>query len=221
MLTAHSKSINITTPPFTYVTSNETIPRIYPAIFFLIVYKLDERLITIGTMEFTFGGIFSATAFLMLSTVLAYGIVLKMNGSLTRMQWIVVAAVLLFGSSTLILRSEEILKWKAPVVNWIMAAIFLGSQFIGKENMAKSMFGQIVSMPDTRWIRLNLAWVLVFFVVGCTNLFVAFTYHEYWVDFKVFGSMGMLILASIGQMFYIYPYLQTETEAAENQPKKP
>ncbi|MFN0001246.1 MAG: inner membrane-spanning protein YciB [Pseudohongiellaceae bacterium] len=192
-----------------------------PLFFFLIVYKLDERLITIGTMEFTFGGIFSATAFLMLSTVLAYGIVLKMNGSLTRMQWIVVAAVLLFGSSTLILRSEEILKWKAPVVNWIMAAIFLGSQFIGKENMAKSMFGQIVSMPDTRWIRLNLAWVLVFFVVGCTNLLVAFTYHEYWVDFKVFGSMGMLILASIGQMFYIYPYLQTETEAAENQPKKP
>ena len=192
-----------------------------PLFFFLIVYKLDERLIAIGTMEFTFGGIFSATAFLMLSTVLAYGIVLKMNGSLTRMQWIVVAAVLLFGSSTLILRSEEILKWKAPVVNWIMAAIFLGSQFIGKENMAKSMFGQIVSMPDTRWTRLNLAWVLVFFVVGCTNLLVAFTYHEYWVDFKVFGSMGMLILASIGQMFYIYPYLQTETEAAENQPKKP
>ncbi len=192
-----------------------------PLFFFLIVYKMDERLITIGTMEFTFGGIFSATAFLMLSTVLAYGIVLKMNGSLTRMQWIVVAAVLLFGSSTLILRSEEILKWKAPVVNWIMAAIFLGSQFIGKENMAKSMFGQIVSMPDTRWTRLNLAWVLVFFVVGCTNLLVAFTYHEYWVDFKVFGSMGMLILASIGQMFYIYPYLQTETEAAENQPKKP
>ena len=180
-----------------------------PLFFFLIVYKMDERLIAIGTMEFTFGGIFSATAFLMLSTVLAYGIVLKMNGSLTRMQWIVVAAVLLFGSSTLILRSEEILKWKAPVVNWIMAAIFLGSQFIGKENMAKSMFGQIVSMPDTRWTRLNLAWVLVFFVVGCTNLLVAFTYHEYWVDFKVFGSMGMLILASIGQMFYIYPYLQT------------
>jgi intracellular septation protein len=192
-----------------------------PLFFFLIVYKLDERLITIGTIEFTFGGIFSATAFLMLSTVLAYGIVLKMNGSLTRMQWIVVAAVLLFGSSTLILRSEEILKWKAPVVNWIMAAIFLGSQFIGKQNMAKSMFGQIVSMPDTRWTRLNLAWVLVFFAVGCTNLLVAFTYHEYWVDFKVFGSMGMLILASIGQMFYIYPYLQTETEAAENQPKNP
>jgi intracellular septation protein len=192
-----------------------------PLFFFLIVYKLDERLISIGTIEFTFGGIFSATAFLMLSTLLAYGIVLKMNRSLTRMQWIVVAAVLLFGSSTLILRSEEILKWKAPVVNWIMAAIFLGSQFIGKQNMAKSMFGQIVSMPDTRWTRLNLAWVLVFFVVGCTNLFVAFTYHEYWVDFKVFGSMGMLILASIGQMFYIYPYLQTETEAAENQPKKP
>jgi hypothetical protein len=67
-----------------------------------------------------------------------------------------------------------------------------------------------VTMPDQRWNRLNLAWVVVFFALGCANLFVAFTFHEYWVDFKVFGSLGILVLATIAQIVYIYPYMNTE-----------
>ena len=126
---------------------------------------------------------------------------------------------MLFGSSTLLLRSEDILKWKAPVVNWVIAAIFLGSQFIGQSNMAKSMFGHIVTMPQERWNRLNLAWVLVFFTVGTANLFVAFTFHAYWVDFKVFGSLAILVLATLAQIAYIYPYLNSD-EAGTADPKE-
>ncbi len=178
-----------------------------PLVFFLIFYKLDERVISLGGIDITVGGIYSATAVLMLGTVLVYGALLLMQGSLSRMQWIVVGAVLLFGTSTLLLRSEDILKWKAPVVNWILAGVFLGSQFFGGKNMAKGMFGHIVAMPEARWTRLNLAWAGVFFIVGTANLFVAFTFHDYWVDFKVFGSLAILLVATIAQMFYIYPYL--------------
>lgn len=186
-----------------------------PLVFFLIVYKLDERVIALGGYEFTLGGVYSATLVLIVLTLLCYGALFFVEGSLSRMQWIVVAAVVLFGTSTVLLRSEEILKWKAPVVNWIIAAIFLGSQFIGKTNMAQSMFGHIVTMPQERWTRLNLAWVFVFLLVGTANLAVAFTFHEYWVDFKVFGSLAILILATIAQIAYIYPYLNSdEAEAA-------
>ncbi|HEY0962647.1 MAG TPA: inner membrane-spanning protein YciB [Pseudomonadales bacterium] len=186
-----------------------------PLVFFLVVYKLDERVIALGGYEFTLGGVYSATLVLIVLTLLCYGALFFVEGSLSRMQWIVVAAVVLFGTSTVLLRSEEILKWKAPVVNWIIAAIFLGSQFIGKTNMAQSMFGHIVTMPQERWTRLNLAWVFVFLLVGTANLAVAFTFHEYWVDFKVFGSLAILIVATIAQIAYIYPYLNSdEAEAA-------
>lgn len=188
-----------------------------PLVFFLIVYKLDERVLTLGGYEFTIGGVYSATLVLIVLTLLCYGGLYIIEGTLSRMQWIVVAAVVLFGTSTVLLRSEEILKWKAPVVNWIIAAIFLGSQFIGKTNMAKSMFGHIVTMPQERWNKLNLAWVFVFLLVGTANLAVAFTFHEYWVDFKVFGSLAILVVATIAQIFYIYPYLngdEAETETA-------
>lgn len=185
-----------------------------PLILFLVLYKLDPRPLELAGFSFTLGGIYSATALLMLSTVLVYGFQLLKEKSLSRMQWIVVIAVLLFGSSTLLLRSEDILKWKAPVVNWLIAAIFLGSQFIGSKNMARSMFDSMVTMPDERWTRLNLGWVLTFFIVGTANLFVAFTFHDYWVDFKVFGSFAMLLIATIAQIFYIYPYLNQEEEPA-------
>lgn len=185
-----------------------------PLILFLLLYKLDPRPVEFAGFSFTLGGIYSATAMLMLSTVLVYGCQLLKEKSLSRMQWIVVVAVLLFGSSTLLLRSEDILKWKAPVVNWLIAAIFLGSQFVGSKNMARSMFDTMVTMPDERWTRLNLGWVLTFFIVGATNLFVAFNFHDYWVDFKVFGSFAMLLIATIAQIAYIYPYLNQEEEAA-------
>ncbi|MES2624350.1 MAG: inner membrane-spanning protein YciB [Pseudomonadota bacterium] len=192
-----------------------------PLIFFLIIYKLDERLVTLGSFEFTFGGIFSATAFLMIGYILVFGYMWKSQGSLTRMQWVIFAAMLVFCGFTLFFHSETILKWKAPVANWIMAAVFLGSQFVGKQNMTKTMFGQVVTMPDQRWNRLNIAWVFVFLIVGTSNLFVAFTFPDYWVDFKVFGSMGMVLLAVIGQIFYIYPYLQEEeAQAAEEKSEK-
>lgn len=189
-----------------------------PLVAFLLVYKLDERAVSLLGVDFTVGGIYSATAVLMIGTVLVYGALLIAAGSLTRMQWIVVIAVLAFGSSTLLLRSEDILKWKAPVVNWILAGIFLGSQFVGQQNMAKTMFGHIVTMPEERWTRLNLGWAFAFFLVGTTNLLVAFTFHEYWVDFKVFGSMAMLLIATVIQIAYIYPYLRDEeAEAGPNE----
>ena len=186
-----------------------------PLILFLLVYKMDPRPLDIAGYQWTLGGVYSATLLLMLSTVLVYGISLVKNKSLTRMQWIVVVAILLFGTTTLLLRSEAVLKWKAPVVNWLIAAIFLGSQFIGKKNMARTMFDHIVTMPDKRWTRLNLGWVLTFVVVGAANLFVAFTFHEYWVDFKVFGSFAMILVATIAQIAYIYPYLNEAEDGGE------
>jgi intracellular septation protein len=188
-----------------------------PLVLFLLVYKLEPRTVEFMGYMFQVGGIFSATAVLMVSTVLIYGAVGLKAGFLSRTQWLVVGAVLIFGSSTLLLHSEAILKWKAPVVNWILGSVFLGSHWFARANMAQTMFGQLVQMPVARWKVLNLAWAAVFFTVGFANLFVAFTFPDYWVDFKVFGSMGILLLATVGQMIYIYPYLEEQAATADKQ----
>ncbi|HTR00932.1 MAG TPA: inner membrane-spanning protein YciB [Candidatus Acidoferrum sp.] len=191
-----------------------------PLVFFLLIYKLKERVVQVAGFEFTIGGIYSATAVLMIGTLLVYGAVLAKQRHLTRLQWLVVVAVMAFGSATLLLRSEAILKWKAPVVNWIMAIVFLGSQFFRETNMAKVMFGELVTMPDAKWRKLNLAWAGVFFFVGSANLFVAFTFPAWWVDFKLFGSLGLLLLASVAQIFYIYPHFEQKESVANDDNSK-
>ena len=64
-----------------------------PLLFFLVFYKLDPRPLSLGGFDFSVGGIYSATAVLMLSTVVLYGALWFKEGKLTRMQWLVVGAV--------------------------------------------------------------------------------------------------------------------------------
>ncbi len=197
-----------------------------PLIFFFIVYKMEERSVQLGSFTYNLGGIFSATEVLVVSSIFVYGALFLINKKLERTQLITLVAVLIFCSFTIIFREEAILKWKAPVVNWIFAAIFLGSHFFTKKNATQLMLEHAVEMPQHAWRRLNFAWAYFFIFLGTINLFVAFTFHEYWVDFKVFGSMGLIFLFIIGQTFYLMPYLQEDEdeediEASEKPPASP
>ncbi len=186
-----------------------------PLIFFFVVYKMEERVVQLGSYSYNLGGIFSATEVLVASSILVYGALFAINKKLERTQLITLVAVLIFCSFTIIFREEAILKWKAPVVNWIFASIFLGSHFFTKKNATQLMLEHAVEMPEHAWRRLNFSWAYFFLFLGTVNLFVAFTFHDYWVDFKVFGSMGLIFLFIIGQTFYLLPYLQEEDSKEE------
>ncbi len=193
-----------------------------PLIAFLVVYKMEERVISLGSFDYNLGGIFSATEILVTASILVYGSIFLVNGKLSRSHLFLLSAVVLFCSFTLIFREEAILKWKAPVVNWIFACVFIGSQYINKQNMTQIMLGHVVELPASKWKTLNFAWAGVFFFLGCTNLFVAFTFHDYWVDFKVFGSMAILSLFSVAQMAYLWPYIEEQEkqkQQLEDQPE--
>lgn len=179
-----------------------------PLLLFFLVFKLEPRDIEIFGQIWSFGGIFSATAMLIASSVLVYGSLLVINKRLEKSQWLTLIGCLLFGGMTLAFHSETFLKWKAPVVNWLFALGFAGSHFIGKQLLIRRIMGHAMSLPDAVWTRLNIAWTLFFLLVGSANLFVAFTFHEIWVDFKVFGSLGMTLIFIIAQGIYIARHMQ-------------
>ncbi|PCJ20950.1 MAG: septation protein A [Gammaproteobacteria bacterium] len=179
-----------------------------PLILFFTAYKL--------------GDIYLATKTLMVVTTLQYGFYWIKDRKLERFQIITLSAVYIFGTLTLVLHDETFLKWKAPMVNGLFAMIFLGSQFVGEQNLVKRMMGHAVDLPDNIWTHLNYSWVVFFLFSGSANLYVAFTYHEYWVDFKVFGSLGMTLLFMVGQTIYLAKYIkEPEEDGAETDPAKP
>lgn len=178
-----------------------------PLLLFFIVYKMEPRAVELLGFSTQLGGIFSATAVLIASSVVVYGALLIHQRKLDKGQWLTLVACLLFGGMTLAFHSETFLKWKAPVVNWLFALAFAGSHLIGDKVLIKRLMGHAVELPEPVWKRLNLAWIVFFLFSGSANLFVAFTFEQFWVDFKVFGSLGMTILFLIGQGLYMARHL--------------
>lgn len=157
-------------------------------------------------------GIFPATGVLIASSVVLYGGIWLRERRLEKSQLITLIGTIAFGGITLLLHDETWLKWKAPIVNWIFAGVFLGSMFVGDKPLIERMMGQVLQPPAHVWARLNLAWVLFFVFAGAANLYVAFTYEKWWVDFKVFGSLGMTLLFIIGQILWLARYLPKDED---------
>ena len=139
------------------------------------------------------------------------------------MLWISLALVVVLGGLTVWLHSETFIKWKPTGLYWAMGLSFLVSQFAFRRNLLKLMLGQQLQLPEPVWFRLSLAWVGFFAFMGLLNLWVAFNFStSAWVNFKLFGGIGLMLLFTLAQGLYISRYLPEEpvggTAAAKEKP---
>jgi intracellular septation protein len=94
--------------------------------------------------------------------------------------------------------------------------VFIGSEFIGKKNMIQRMMDHAITVPDKVWVILNRSWIVFFIVMGALNLFVAYTFAEnIWVNFKLFGMLGLTLIFAIGQAVYMSRYISETEEKKE------
>lgn len=136
------------------------------------------------------------------------------------MLWVSLALVVVLGGATIWFHNEEFIKWKPTVLYWAMAlALWAGTALFGK-NLLQKMMGDQVRLPEPVWARLNLAWIAFFFLMGVLNRYVAYRYStDTWVNFKLFGSMGLMIAFMVAQGFYLSRHLEPD-EAESNPPPR-
>ena len=186
-----------------------------PLLVFFSVWAMDERVINVAGYDHTFGGMFSAAEFLLAASVLVYGSLFVYQKRLDKFQWITLAAVILFCIPSIIFKNIVFLKWKAPIVNWIFASIFVASRYFGDKPAIEHMMGHAVTAPKEVWYKLNTMWVFYFIVLGAINLIVAFTLsEELWIKFKVFGNLILTFGFVFVQMPILAKYIEVEDEAA-------
>ena len=187
-----------------------------PLVLFFGAYQMDGDTLTVGGWSHTFDGIFSATAVLMISTALTWlisSLLEKRNDK--RLMWMTLA-VLLFGAATLILRDQRFIQWKPTVFNWVLAAVFLGSQFIGKRSVLERVLGSQLSLPRPIWTRLNVLWIGNFALVGALNLFVAYRFEEaVWVSYKLYSSIGFTLALMLLTVVIVAPHVKDDGEQPE------
>jgi intracellular septation protein len=113
--------------------------------------------------------------------------------------------VLVFGGLTLLVHDATFIKWKPTIVNWLFAAAFLASQFMKGPTIVQRLMGEQMKLePESLWGRLNMMWVGFFLFSGALNLYVAFSFSEStWVNFKLFGMMGLTIVFALAQGFWL------------------
>lgn len=187
-----------------------------PLLVFFAVWSLEPRDVSLGGIEHTVGGIFSGAEFLLASSVLVYGGLLLAQRRLDKFQWITFGAVVLFCLPTLIFRNIEFLKWKAPIVNWLFASVFLASRYFGEKPAIEHMMGHAIPAPRRVWHRLNLLWTAYFLVLGAVNLAVALLLSEaLWIKFKVFGNLIITFVFVFAQMPTLAKYIETEPGETE------
>ncbi|MGI9251993.1 MAG: inner membrane-spanning protein YciB [Pseudohongiellaceae bacterium] len=180
-----------------------------PLLVFFSVWATDERDISLFGYTREFGGIYSAAEVLIIASVLVYGGLFLRQRRLDKFQWVTLCAVILFCIPTILFRNVDFLKWKAPIVNWIFAAVFFASRYIGSKPAIEHLMGHAVQAPAAVWLRLNNLWIIWFVALGLINLIVAFTLSEaLWIQFKVFGNLILTVLFILFQMPMLARHIQ-------------
>ena len=162
-----------------------------------------------------------ATGIAIVATFIQVGYNWFSRHKIERMHIFSLALITVLGGITIVLADPAFIQWKPTVLNWAFAAAFFLSIFIGEKNLVERMMGSQLDLPDYVWTRLNLSWVAFFLISGTANLYVAFFYDidaqpdvrmETWVNFKLFGLMGLTIVFVVLQAIYLARFLQEEEE---------
>jgi intracellular septation protein len=131
------------------------------------------------------------------------------------MLWVSLVLVVVLGGATIYFHSETFIKWKPSVLYWAMGLAFWLSPLLFGKNILRMMMGEQMALPAKVWHRLNFAWVAFFAVMGLINLWVAYSFStSTWVNFKLFGALGLMLAFTVAQGLYLSPYLK-ETAAPE------
>lgn len=215
-----------------------------PVVFFFIAYKFfgdfPPALIDAGNQipgvaleqSNPKHAIIFATLVIIIATILQNILHWLTYKKLEKMHLISLVILVIFGSITVVSRDPDFIKWKVSVFNWIFASVLLGSLFIGKKTLIERMMSHAIKVPNNIWKVLTYSWGAFFIFIGVLNYIVAFHYagvdDKNWVDFKLFGILGLTFAFMIVQGIYITKHAiidddiveKTEDNAAENEQNK-
>ena len=177
----------------------------FPIIVFYIGYKMYD--------------IYYATAFAIAATFIQISLYWLKTRRFEKMHLITMALITILGGATIYFHDPAFIQWKVSVVNWLFGLVIIGSHYIGKKPLIERMMDHAISMEAGIWKRLNAAWGLFFVGMGFLNLYVMFNFDEAtWVDFKVYGLLGLTVAFVIIQSIYLAKHIQEdENEPAEKE----
>jgi intracellular septation protein len=157
-------------------------------------------------------GIYVATGVAIAATIAQIAWFKYSTGKIEPMQWLSLGVIVVFGGATILAHDETFIKWKPTILYWLMGGALLVGQLAMGKNLLKSLMGSQMELPDAAWRAMNWSWIGFFAAMGVLNLWVAFQFDtDTWVNFKLFGGLGLMLLFVVGQALYLSRYVKQDS----------
>lgn len=174
-----------------------------PLIIFFVFYK--------------FGDLYWATGSLIVTSALQILFYVVKKQPIPKRNWVFFGLIAVFGGLTIFFHDDAFIKWKVTIINGLFAVALIVSNSMFNKNLIKELMGEALDLPLTIWNKLNIAWALFFVTCAILNIYIAYNFsQETWVNFKVFGLMGMTFVFAISTVFSLYKYLPQDEENSES-----
>lgn len=181
-----------------------------PVVVMFVVFKLTKD------MPNNMGMIY-ATAAAMVASVLQLALLKIKKMPIKPLHWFGFVTILVLGGITVYLGDGEYVKYKFTIVEWVLAAVLLIGQYGFKKNMLKAVIGTEMQLPDVAWNKLSVSYAVFFILMGALNLFIIRHYagdDNLWMNFKLYGSMGLTLVFVLWQSTWLGKYLTDESSKA-------
>jgi intracellular septation protein len=175
-----------------------------------------------GVVSVDIAPVLLATMVVIVATIAQISFLLARGRKIDFMLWVSLVLVVVLGGATIWFHSETFIKWKPTVLYWVMGLAFWLSQLLFRKNLLQALLGSQLLLPAPVWQRLNLAWVAFFMLMGLLNIYVAYTFStDAWVNFKLFGGMGLMLAFTLAQGVYLSRHLPHDESAGAGGTGKP
>jgi intracellular septation protein len=170
---------------------------LFPVLCFFAVYWLSD--------------IYAATGAAIVATIGQIAWLRIRRRKIDTMLWVSFGLIVVFGGLTLFLQDKRFIMWKPTVLYWFFAVALAVSATVFGKNLMRAMLAKEVRLPEPVWARLNWSWVGFFVAMGIANLYVALNFDEStWVNFKLFGGTGLMLLFVVAQALFLARHVQEE-----------
>ena len=156
--------------------------------------------IAVFFVAFNMTDLFIATASIMVATALALALSYAVERRIPMMPLITAVVVGIFGGLTLWLNDETFIKMKPTIIQVILGSVLIGG-LLANRLFLRSLMGSAWQMTDKGWRILTLRFSFFFYFSAILNEVIWRTQStDFWVNFKVFGLMGLTIAFIVTQL---------------------
>ncbi|CAN7522987.1 septation protein A [Neorhizobium sp. LjRoot104] len=179
-------------------------------VFFFANLRGEWLAATFPSLSVLGGPLFIASGLFMVATVVSLVVSKIVLGHLPLMPFISGIVVLVFGGLGIWLQDELFFKMKPTIINTLFGVVLLGGLLFGK-SLLGYVFNAAFQLDEAGWRKLTIRWGLFFLFLAVLNEIVwrgANAYYlpdakaadNFWVAFKVWGTMPITLIFTMTQM---------------------